>query len=246
MIRGLVLSAGMPRAGSGWHYNLVHDLIVAGGGQDARQVRRKYRLQHLLTEVNCNIGTLSPYRLIPVLLPALLGNTFAVKTHAGPTAAARWLIRRGRLTPTYIFRDPRAALLSAFEVGRRAAAQGRVNDFSALASLDQAAEFMEYYVRIWERWMAVDGLLSVRYEDLVAEYDREVRRLVAYLGLSDGDEQIKSVVARYRPEQGDSARRGTHFSQGETERFRRVLPPEQLQRVSDAFAGLLQRMGYRI
>ena len=35
----LILSVGMPRAGSGWYYNLTHDLIVSSGGQDARQVR---------------------------------------------------------------------------------------------------------------------------------------------------------------------------------------------------------------
>ena len=26
----LIVSVGMPRAGSGWHYNLIHDLVVAG------------------------------------------------------------------------------------------------------------------------------------------------------------------------------------------------------------------------
>jgi hypothetical protein len=31
----LVLSAGMPRAGSGWFYNLTHDLLLANGAQDA-------------------------------------------------------------------------------------------------------------------------------------------------------------------------------------------------------------------
>ena len=54
----IILSVGMPRAGSGWYYNLTNDLILATGGQDARQIRKKYHLGRILTEVNCNIGTL--------------------------------------------------------------------------------------------------------------------------------------------------------------------------------------------
>jgi len=55
----IVLSVGMPRAGSGWHYNLVHDLMKITGCADARDIRERYRLQDILTEVNCNIGVLS-------------------------------------------------------------------------------------------------------------------------------------------------------------------------------------------
>ena len=35
----IVLAVGMPRAGSGWHYNLVHDLMKTTGCADARQIR---------------------------------------------------------------------------------------------------------------------------------------------------------------------------------------------------------------
>ena len=82
----IILSAGMPRAGSGWYYNLTHDLVVAGGGSDTRQVRRRYHLGGVLTEVNCNIGALTPWRLLAVLPPSLLGNTYTIKAHAAPTA----------------------------------------------------------------------------------------------------------------------------------------------------------------
>jgi hypothetical protein len=51
----IVLSVGMPRAGSGWHYNLIHDLMKTTGAVDAHDIREKYGLQRILTEVNCNI-----------------------------------------------------------------------------------------------------------------------------------------------------------------------------------------------
>ena len=51
----IILSAGMPRAGSGWYFNLMHDLITNSGGQNARQIRaedaifsaRRFRLRQL-------------------------------------------------------------------------------------------------------------------------------------------------------------------------------------------------------
>lgn len=246
MIQGLVLSAGMPRAGSGWHYNLIHDLILAGGGQDARLIRQRYHLQRFLTEVNCNIGTLSFYRLGPVLLPALFGNTYAIKTHAGPTDTARRLMQRKRITPTYIYRDPRAALLSAYEVGQKAAGKGRSNAFSSLTSLERAADFMQQYVQIWERWMGIPETLAVRYENLVEQYDVEGPRLANHLGLPAEEERVRTVLEKYRPERGESGQRGTHFSQGKAERFRRVFTPEQLEQFTSRFYVPLEQMGYTV
>ena len=107
------LAVGMPRAGTGWHYNLIHDLVVAAGGRDAREIRKRYFLSPILTEVNCNIGALTKKRLIPVMAPSILGNHFAIKAHAGPEPFALRQIRQGRNRVCYIYRDPRAALLSA-------------------------------------------------------------------------------------------------------------------------------------
>ena len=101
----IVLSVGMPRAGSGWHYNLVHDLMKTTGCADAHAIREKYHLQGILTEVNCNIGVLSMRRLAMVSLPAILGNTFVIKAHSGPTPAWRLLSGLKLVRTTYIYRD---------------------------------------------------------------------------------------------------------------------------------------------
>ncbi|OGO62605.1 MAG: hypothetical protein A2Z45_08615 [Chloroflexi bacterium RBG_19FT_COMBO_55_16] len=240
----LVISIGMPRAGSGWHYNLIHDLVLANGGKDARRIRKQYHLQRFLTEVNCNISTLNPIRLLPVLTPSLLGNTYAVKTHAGPTETALALIRRGRVIPTYIYRDPRAALLSAHEYGQRGLDRGRPNAFSQLNSLDKAVDYMQLYVSIWEEWMACEGVLVVRYEDLVENYDLETERLVGFLGATAGGKGMQPILEKYRPERGAANQKGTHFSRGQAERFRSVFTAEQLARYTKVFASALERMGY--
>lgn len=242
----LVLSAGMPRAGSGWHYNLVHDLVVAGGGRDARQVRRAFHLGRLLTEVNCNLSTLSAFRLLPVYLPVLLGTTYAIKTHAGPTPTARLLMGSQRLLVTYIYRDPRAALLSAYEYGRRGLEQGKSNAFSHLDSLDSAVLFIKSYLKIWEAWIEEDRVLKVRYEDLLRDYDREFKRLAERLGLPAGGGRTEIVKEKYRPGRAGPGQIGTHFNVGNPERFRETLSSKQLESLDRDLEPYLNKMGYPV
>lgn len=240
----IVLAAGMPRAGSGWHYNLIHDLVLASGGQNARAIRRRFFLSRILTEVNCNIRALSAKRVLPVLIPSLFGNTFAIKTHSGPTAMALRLIRNGRLRVSYIYRDPRAALLSAYEYGERARAVGGRNAFAKLATIEQAIDFMQGYLRIWQQWMAVEGIHKLRYEDFLLDYENQSANLAKFLGADLANAKVEELLIRYNPEEARRAEKGRHFQQGEAERFRRELTASQLESVNQAVAPHLKEMGY--
>jgi hypothetical protein len=240
----LVLSVGMPRAGSGWYYNLNHDLLVSAGYQDVHEIRRRYHLEKILTEVNSNIGALTTRRLLLVLLPAFLGKTFAIKAHASPRLLALFFIRLGMIRPTYIYRDPRDAMLSAFENGQRARQNGRENAFSHLKTFEITLDFMREYVRIWEQWMACSQALHARYEDLLINYDDQAAHLVDFLGLKMTP-TIQVVLDRYRPEQAQSTdQQGLHFRKGKIGCFRQVFTAEQQQACIEAFGLYLGRMGY--
>ncbi len=239
----IVLSVGMPRAGSGWHYNLVHDLMETTGCADARQIRERYHLQSVLTEVNCNIGVLSARRLGMVALPALLGNTFVIKAHAGPSSTARLLQRLGLLRITYIYRDPRDAMLSAYDYGQRALKKGRPNAFSHLADFPKSVDFILEYVHIWEKWMAEKGVLIARYEDLLTNYDGEVARLVPFLKLDESSPQVRKVIDGYRPGAAEG-QQGLHFYKGRIGRFRESYSAEEQAILKEKLGNYLQRMGY--
>ena len=241
----IVLSIGMPRAGSGWHYNLIHDLVVAAGGQDARQIRSQYMLGGVLTEVNCNIGALTTKRLLPVLVPSLLGKTFTIKAHAGPKPFALRLVNSGQLRPTYIYRDPRAAMLSAYEYGQRGLAQERMTAFGQLTSIEKAIDFMLPYLQIWQAWMDVPQALHVRYEDMLASYDTEIERLLKFLKIENHSESIDQVLEKYRPGQTGSSDKGLHFHKGQPQRFRKVLTEAQLDLCNQAFGTYLTKMGFQ-
>ena len=241
----IVLSVGMPRAGSGWHYNLVHDLMKTTGCADARDIRERYRLQDILTEVNCNIGVLSARRLSLVALPALVGNTFVIKAHAGPTFASRLLQRLGLLRITYIYRDPRDAMLSAYDYGQRAIQKERPNAFSHLTDFPKSVDFILEYVRIWEKWMKEKHVLIARYEDLLMDYENEVARLVGFLKLNGSRDEIQDVIDRYRPGAAEG-QQGLHFFKGKVGRFRESYSAEEQAVLSEKLGPYLQRMNYTV
>jgi hypothetical protein len=239
----IVLSVGMPRAGSGWHYNVIHDLMATTSCADARDIREKYRLQNILTEVNCNIGVLSARRLGMVMVPALMGNTFVIKAHAGPSAWSRLLEGLGLLRVTYIYRDPRDAMLSAFDFGQRAIEKGRPNAFSHLTDFQKTLDFMTEYVRVWEKWMREKTPLVARYEDLLMDYDNEVNRLARFLRLNSDQPEVRKVIEQYRPGKGDG-QQGLHFYKGKIGRFRESYGAEEQKIMTERFAPALTKMGY--
>jgi len=241
----IVLSVGMPRAGSGWHYNLVHDLMKTTGCADARDIRERYRLQNILTEVNCNIGVLSIRRLSLVALPALVGNTFVIKAHSSPTSASRLLQRLGLLRITYIYRDPRDAMLSAYEYGQRAIKKGSPNAFSYLTDFQKSVDFIMEYTHIWEKWMNEKNVLIARYEDLLTNYDHEITRLVGFLKLNGNKVDVQKVIDGYRPGAAEG-QQGLHFFKGKIGRFREAYTVEEQAILKEKLGPHLHRMGYEV
>lgn len=242
----IILSVGMPRAGSGWYYNLTNDLMLANGAQDAHQIRQRYRLQGILTEVNCNIGALTPRRITAVMLPSLLGNTFVIKAHAALTPYARFMIQRELIRPSYIYRDPRDAMLSVMENGQRALQRGQPNAFSPFAEFEAALHFMVEYLHIWESWMGCQQVLLVKYEDLLLDYETETEKLMGFLALDRNQPQIQALIKKYRPEKAQPDQKGIHFSHGKIGRFRQKMSPEQQALMADRLGAYLVRMGYAV
>ena len=242
----IILSVGMPRAGSGWYYNLTNDLMLANGAQDAHQIRQRYRLQGILTEVNCNIGALTPRRITAVMIPSLLGNTFVIKAHAALTPYARFMIQRELIRPSYIYRDPRDAMLSVMENGQRALQRGQPNAFSPFAEFEAALHFMVEYLHIWESWMGCRQVLLVQYEDLLLDYETETGKLLEFLALDRNQPQIQALIEKYRPEKAQPDQKGIHFSHGKIGRFRQKMSLEQQALMADRLGAYLVRMGYAV
>jgi hypothetical protein len=180
-----------------------------------------------------------------VSLPALLGQTFVIKAHAGPTWASRLLQSLGMLRITYIYRDPRDAMLSAFDYGQRALSKGHPNAFSHLTSFQKSLDFMREYVEIWEKWMKQPDIHVTRYEDLLVNYDQEAFRLVEFLKLDAQQPSVAAVVNQYRPSAAEG-QQGLHFYKGLIGRFRQAYTPEEQVVLNRTFEPALAQMGYAL
>jgi hypothetical protein len=88
-------------------------------------------------------------RLALVTIPALAGNTFRHQSARRSDDLVASALEMGLLRITYIYRDPRDAMLSAYEFGQRALAKGRPNAFSHLSDFEKTLVFIEGYLRIW-------------------------------------------------------------------------------------------------
>ena len=240
MKKEMILSVGMPRAGSGWFYNLTQDLVIAAGGIDAKKIRNKYQLKRLLTEVNCNLGTLTFYRLIPVLMPLVIEPSYVIKLHAERRPLADMLINLGLIKPTFIYRDPRDALLSAFEYGQRMTAKNLENDFTHLTSIDKAIEFMDFYVKVAKGWLSSPQTLIIKYEDFKSNYDFEVSRIGDHLNIDLSKTQMKEVIDNYRPESKQQKQQGLHFVKGEVGRHKTLFSEAQLELCDGLFGDFIK------
>jgi hypothetical protein len=176
-------------------------------------------------------------------VPALTGNSFVIKAHAGPTATSRLFQRLGLLRITYIYRDPRDAMLSAFDYGQRALQKGRPNAFSHLTDFEKSLAFIMEYVHIWERWRREKGVLLARYEELLTNYDDEVTRLLGFLRLDGSRSEVRKVIDSFRPEKGEG-QQGLHFFKGKIGRFRDSYSAGQQAVLKQTLGGYVQRMGY--
>ena len=180
-----------------------------------------------------------------VAIPALMGNTFVIKAHAGPTATSRLLQSLGLLRITYIYRDPRDAMLSAFEFGQRALTKGRPNAFSHLTDFQKSLDFMLEYVRIWEKWIKEKNVLIARYEDLLTNYDAELTRLIGFLKVDGSKLEVQKVIETYRPGAIEE-QQGLHFYKGRIGRFREAYSAEEQAVLAKQFGPALKRMGYEV
>ena len=246
----IVLSAGMEKSGTGWYFNLTNDLLVAAGHQDIRVVREKFRLHGILKYYNCNMQQPAFRKFARLLIPHILGNTFVVKTHGSPSSKAlRYLMSVRVLKASYIYRDPRDVVISAFEHGEKIRASGQIFSFGKLDSVEASILRVRKLLKIWDEWercshMFVNNMLLVKYEDLVTNPLKELRRLADFLGIDVSPKILLEIEKRYIVDSARVDLKGLHFNKGVTGRFRHLMNQKEQYLCREHFGSYLQKMGY--
>lgn len=248
----IIVSAGMPKAGSSWYYNITNDLLVAAGQPDSREVQKKYQLEWLSGR-NLAFKRLDSRRLKRLEEVSRDGVTFVVKTHRGPSASFVKHLSGGSFTATYIYRDLRDVIVSALEHGkymrdnekdRRFFGIGPYRSFGRLYTVEGATLWARWQqVPRWRAWTQLSGVLATRYEDLVNDTLGELKRLAAFLQLDVKEEALLAILNRYDRKRVKPRGR-INFNKGVISRHREVLSASHQELCIRRLGPALQEMGY--
>lgn len=239
----LILSAGMPKSGTAYFYNLLNGLLVAAGCPDARAIKDRYQLAGVMRWHNNNVDA-RLFGLLRLWLISRREGPFAVKTHAAPTPGLKALASLGWVRVVYIYRDPRDVLLSAIDHGRKILEAGEHHTFASLVEFDRAFAAVQAWLETWRAYRAMSNVLAVRYEDLLAEPVRTLCSCEAFLGIETSSEARNRVLWQYNRANPDTEREQLHLNKAQAFRYRTDMSPEQRQRFRDTLGGTLQVMGY--
>ena len=173
---------------------------------------------------------------------------FAVKAHVPLTAPLRDAIESGHVRVTYIYRDPRDAMLSAMSNYQQTKDTERV-EFSAFDTLDAA---LRKYVKIAQTavaWKESGRAIILRYEEFINDMVGAMDRVMRELGVIVSQEQLSEhVIAatelQKRPGLQERPVSNLRFNKGVAGRFRTELSPEDLEKSTMALDKWLRILGY--
>ena len=236
----LIISAGLPKSGSGWFFNLINNLLIEYGFNDVRELKKTFQLDDVLHHYNCNIEQLSKENISKLLPLIQKGFTFTIKTHCAPGKYIKDLQNTYPIKTLFILRDPRDIALSVFDHGMKQRNSGTGGSFTDILSFEDSITFSKKLYPIWKDWNEFPGSFDVKYEDLVESPVDVLTEIVDYLGLPPDNNTIKQVIEAIVPEKTT----GLHFNVGEAYRYKKVWSPNQIKYANEALQEMIENMGY--
>lgn len=247
----LVIAAGMQRAGTRWFCNMLVDIIGEVTGTGTRQLRETYAVEDLLQRYHTPTFKVrfSDRRLRRLDAIVAEGHTLVFKTHRPPAAALRDRLAGGKAVATYIVRDPRKVVISAMQQGAKMRSQGALPffGFARFTSLDRTLRWFQHdLLPVWQEWTSLEGVLTLRYEDLVDDPRASMDRTLNHIGIAPHPATLDRVVQSYAADniQEGTIRRALDLDRGGTAQPKFGPTPEQEQRLETALGSTLAQMGY--
>lgn len=232
-----VLSASASRSGSRWYFHLTNTVLKLAGKADSFVICEKYKLPFV--NANAYLNEIQWYKLLCLSLIALAEDTFAVKTHSGPTRTLRLLSQVAQVKITYIYRDPRDRVLSALEQGARSRENGD-NLFSSIHSLEDAIKHIKSSYRILTQWQQLHSVFFVRYEDLVDDPVGVMFNTAQFLNLPIDKARVEQAIALVGERQNT---RQVGYYKGGT-RYQNGFSNAELDQINEALHQEILGFGY--
>jgi len=242
----IVVSIGMQKSGSAYFYNLLNALEIEAKNADARQIKEKYCLEHLMKWHNNNIGKLSLFKLIKLWRISIKEGTFVVKSHRGPTFASKILSRLGMIKILYIYRDPRDVLLSAIDHGKKIIASGGNTTFAQMVDFDAALHHVTQWIRVWKKCNEMPEVMMIKYEELVETPVKVLVTVEQFLNIRVDDKNRDAILWRHSKENVNGEQTGLHLNRAISYRYKTEMSPEHKLKCLEKFGEYIEAMGYSL
>lgn len=236
----------MQKSGSAYIYNLINDLLISSGYNDARDIKEKYGLEEVMMWHNNNIGELKPKLLLKLLMISRKTGKFVVKTHTGPTKFHNFLISLGLIKSIYIYRDPRDVLISAQDHGKKIIAKGENHTFANCVEFESAFNNLKSWISVYKSFNKVDKVLKVRYEQLLTEPMVTIENICDYLNIKISNKQIEEILVKYDKNNQNAKMKGLHFNKAKIERYKEELSKKEKDIFKSELGNIITEMGYSI
>ena len=235
----LIISAGMPKSGSGLIFNILNELLILSGFNDVRSIKSDYHLEPYLKNYNCNIGNLSTENLSKLIQPLKDEKTFVVKTHEKPGEGINHISNLTTVKSVFIYRDPRDIALSALDHGKKQRENNNPNgSFAHITNLEQGIQFALSKKELWQSWITHPNVLSVKYENLVINPITEIEKVIQYIDINVEKTKIEYLIKKY----SNPNEKGTHYNVARANRYKQ-FHNEFSKHISDDFITFINEIG---
>ena len=229
-----VVSAGMPKSGS----TLLCFYLTLLVGNSSGWGGRSALIEWIAKEPDRGSGEFLHdgwfVHDLELMRLAEASGPFVVKTHEAPPATG---LPRGRVVVVSI-RDPRDVVLSAMDHGRRSLARGSA-EFVQNVDEDECLRRVSVWCDAALRWLEIDAVSIVRYENLVAEPETVLVKLAPILGADPS--LVNRALIREQSERGAGTNR---FNTGLVSRHDNEMSEALRAKCDDVLGEYISAMGY--
>ncbi len=249
----LIVSGGLQKSGSGWLYNILHDLLKLQYGYDSRKIKTIYSLEEFLIDDNNFVPKLNAQSAEALAKPLHEGKVIIIKTHNYPDISFFNYMQKYHLMDKvkllYSMRDPRDVVMSVIDHGKVQTDHPRM---SFAKNIKKGVMIVFDYLIKAEEWLINNNAVKIKYETLNENTLETIINLNTLLELGIDIEVIQTVVKYYdknNMEDNESIEKSfdrIHFNKAKSFRYKEEMNNTDLELCNRFFNYYIQAMKYDI
>lgn len=238
----IIVSAGLRKSASTLAFLYQIEIIKHAKKRNGQSILEKY------ASGKGYRGNLNLKTIILLLYINFVYGDVVLKTHGEPSIYLKLLVKLGIVRVTYNFRDPRDAIISMMDHGKKTRlkfdARGeKYSDrgFGNIYTVRDAVPRILPDIKSWLAWNSLDGTLTIRYEDFICSKLHFLKQICKHINCSLTESELNTIIAKFEDKQKlDTA----NFNKGIVGRFKTEMTEEEIQYCNSLFSDELNKMGY--